>query len=161
MQKTNNKYLPLFLLLVLFLFSVSCQKSASKKVTKTPWPEPWGPPANVSASLPVSLPCVNWNMGGCRWDYRVTFSVNGAVGATVERLHCYYFDKIGSIWSSGDGWMDVNIIISPGQTNMYAGFVRATVDPNLKNGRMFIAYQGHDANGNPFSGQLNTLLASP
>ena len=138
-------------------------KTRTPLATKTPWPKPWGLPAQVVASMPESIPCSTWSKTGCRWDFKVTFSVKGEISATVERIRRVFVDRQGRRWTSlgGIGWGDVNIKISPGQTGKYTSWVRTTTNPDLKGGRVDITYEGHDANGNPFTGQVSTKLSSP
>ncbi len=130
--------------------------------TSTPWPTPWGPPAKVIASMPASIPCVIWKEIGCTWVITVTFRTENDIGITIERIRSIYVSSKGFhyTWGGGSGWSTVNIKISPHSGEEYSDKL-SLVTPDLKDGRVELIYEGHDDNGNPFSGILNATLASP
>jgi uncharacterized protein affecting Mg2+/Co2+ transport len=59
------------------------------------------------------------------------------------------------------GWGVVNAKISPYGTYKYSSWVRTTMHPDLKDGRVEITYEGHDDHGNTFSGNLSANLSAP
>lgn len=129
--------------------------------TATPWPSPWGPLAEVVASLPKSFPCEQWAGDGCMWNYSVIFQEKKGVGATIERIRRAYVDRNGGVWTTfgGTGWSDETVEIPPLGENTFRSWVRWGKDNMLMGGQVEVSYEGHDANGNPFSGKVTATLA--
>ncbi len=141
-------------------------KTRTPLPTKTPWPDPWGPPAKIVVSMAESIPCVTWETTGCRWDFKMIFRIKNNIGAKVERIRKCFFNSAGGgpyTTLGGTGWGDILRNIPPYGYYEYSGWVRTKPNsyPDLNGGRVELTYEGHDDNGNPFSGILNAILAAP
>lgn len=133
--------------------------------TRTASPTPGGPAAELVASIPSSIFCDRYEDDGCQWNHAVTFTETKGISATIESIGRRYIDRDGGVWTlyGGSGWYSTTITITAYGSYKYVNWVRtrARGNPDLMGGTAKIGYSGHDANGNPFSGEVTSALAWP
>ncbi|MBN1202863.1 MAG: hypothetical protein JXJ20_13525 [Anaerolineae bacterium] len=129
--------------------------------TPTPEVEPTAETGPVQAVLPESIPCTK-DGSRCRYDIVIEFWDLSGVGAQVEDLRLRYIDRDGGVWVGGAGISaryDDPLEIPASGSAVFDTWVRT--EDKLMGGSIRVLYEGHDANGNPFSGELTAALAWP
>lgn len=94
------------------------------------------------------------------------YSENG-IGGKIERISVIFFTASGTryaygMYGVGETWTKIEIIIPEKGTSSYSTMVRTKFNTpqDLRNGRVEIAFEGYDLNGNRFDGKVTARLLS-
>jgi hypothetical protein len=145
---------------------------ATPTITPTPeeppTPEPtWTPapvePAKITGTLPETIPCQPWNSGECLWEWTITFTNDGSVDGTIERISIQYIEPDGTTWiRQGGEWSTEDILVSWYGAASYDSWAGSDAgsEGELRGATLRVGWEGTDALGNSFSGSTTALLAT-
>ena len=123
-------------------------------------------PADVEATILEVIPCRTAGNNGCDYRVVITFTESNTLEATVNRLGVRWIERSGNRWwinQTGE-FQDVTVVIGADGTVTHTLFFFTDADDRQRRvmgGRVRIRYNGTDAEGNRFRGDISARLERP